>query len=152
MLHLIAQTTTDLQTSPDGSSVGLAIFTGVWGLFWLVVLALSIVAMWRLFVKAGLAGWASIIPFYNMYLFLKIADRPGWWLILFLIPFVNFILSLIVGMDIARKFGYGDAFGLIVCGLLGIGYLIIGFGSAEYKGNAAPVGQGTAPTPTMPQV
>lgn len=49
-----------------------------------------IIAMWRIFTKAGQPGWAAIIPFYNIYVLMKVVGRPGWWLILFLIPLVNF--------------------------------------------------------------
>ena len=37
----------------------------------LVIAILVIVAMWRLFTKAGRPGWASIVPFYNTYTLLK---------------------------------------------------------------------------------
>ena len=41
---------------------------GFLGTFWLLLVAflvLNIVANWKIFTKAGQAGWASIIPFYN---------------------------------------------------------------------------------------
>ena len=50
----------------DGSGA-LAAFMGVYYIVLLVVCVLVIVAMWKIFVKAGLPGWASIVPFYNMY-------------------------------------------------------------------------------------
>jgi hypothetical protein len=43
-----------------------------------------IVAMWKVFTKAGQPGWGAIIPIYNVYLLCKIAGKPGWWVILFL--------------------------------------------------------------------
>ncbi len=52
--------------------------------------------MWKMFSKAGQPGWASIIPLYNVYIMCKIAGRPGWWLLLFLIPLVNLIIAIIV--------------------------------------------------------
>lgn len=42
------------------------------------------VGMWKLFEKAGQAGWKALIPFYNLFILLKIVGRPGWWLLLFL--------------------------------------------------------------------
>ena len=39
-------------------------------------------AHWKMFAKAGRPGWASLIPIYNTYVILRIAENPGWWLIL----------------------------------------------------------------------
>ena len=38
----------------------------------LAFIALAIIAYWRIFVKAGEAGWKAIIPFYNAYTALKL--------------------------------------------------------------------------------
>ena len=96
-----------------------------------------IVSFWKVFVKAGQPGWGIFIPIYNVYLLLKIAGRPGWWLILYLIPFVNFVIGIIVDIDIAKNFGKDTAFGL---GLFFLGFIffpILAFGSAEYKSKGA---------------
>lgn len=96
-----------------------------------------IVSYWKVFVKAGQPGWGIFIPIYNVYLLLKIAGRPGWWLILYLIPFVNIVIGIIVDIDIAKNFGKDTAFGL---GLFFLGFIfipILAFGSAEYKSKSA---------------
>ena len=36
-------------------------------LFYLALIVVIIVAMWKVFEKAGQPGWAAIVPFYNMY-------------------------------------------------------------------------------------
>ena len=109
---------------------------------WLVVVVLMIAAMWKVFTKAGQPGWACLIPIYNFYILCKIAGRPGWWLLLMLIPLVNFIIMIIISIDIAKNFGKGVGFGL---GLAFLGFIfwpILGFGSAQYQGPSA--GGGTA--------
>jgi hypothetical protein len=107
----------------------------------LVVLAVVVVIMagfWRVFVKAGQPGWAILIPIYNLYIMMKIAGRPGWWLLLFMIPLVNIVIMLLVAIDIAKAFGRSAAFGVVMLFLLGgIGYLILGFGKSRYLGPAA---------------
>jgi hypothetical protein len=104
----------------------------------LIFAVLVIAGLWAVFSKAGKPGWAAIIPFYNIYVWLKVAGRPGWWLILMFIPIVNFVISIIVSLDIAKAFGKGGAFGFFMLWLLGfIGYPILGFGSAQYRGPAA---------------
>ncbi len=104
----------------------------------LVIAALIIAGMWAAFSKAGKPGWAAIVPFYNMYVWLKVAGRPGWWFILLLIPVVNFVIGIIVSIDFAKKFGKGGAFGFFMLFILGfIGYPLLGFGSAQYQGATA---------------
>jgi uncharacterized membrane protein YhaH (DUF805 family) len=101
----------------------------------LVVVVFLIAATWKVFTKAGKPGWAAIIPFYNTYVLCKIAGRPGWWLVLFIIPLVNIVISIIVAIDVAKAFGKGGAFGFFLLWLLPIiGYPILGFGGATYRG------------------
>src|SRR5690348_14170664 len=82
-------------------------------LFWIFYLAftiLMIAAWWKIFTKAGQPGWASIIPIYNLYVWCKIVGRPWWWILLMLIPFVNFIILIILIIDLAKSFGKGVGF------------------------------------------
>lgn len=113
------------------------------GAMMLVMLAMAVVFMvgvWKVFVKAGQPGWAVLIPFYNAYILLKIAGRPGWWLVLFLIPLVNIVIALIVAIDIAKAFGQSAVFGVVLLFLLcGIGYLVLGFGNYRYVKAATAV-------------
>jgi hypothetical protein len=103
----------------------------------LLIALLLIVAMWKVFTKAGQPGWASIIPIYNLYIWCKIVGRPAWWIILMFIPFVNFIICIILCIDLAKSFGKGVGFGIGLA-LLGIIFFpILGFGSAQYQGPAA---------------
>jgi Family of unknown function (DUF5684) len=106
-------------------------------IFALLIALLIIVAMWKVFTKAGQPGWASIIPIYNLYIWCKIVGRPWWWILLMLIPFVNFIVAIILSIDLAKSFGKGVGFGL---GLALLGFIfwpILGFGSAQYQGPSA---------------
>ena len=116
-------------------------------LFWIFYLAFTILmlaAWWKIFTKAGQPGWACIIPIYNLYVWCKIVGRPWWWILLMLIPFVNFIILIILIIDLAKSFGKGVGFGI---GLLLLGVIffpILGFGSAQYQG---PTAGGLAPRP-----
>jgi hypothetical protein len=110
-----------------------ALFSGVWMIVWIIVAILVIAGLWKTFVKAGHPGWGAIIPIYNTYLMIKVAGRPGWWLILYFIPIVNVIILIIVSIDIAKNFGHGVGFGILLWLFAPIMYLILGFGSDEYK-------------------
>jgi hypothetical protein len=117
------------------SSGGAAVFL----LIYLAVVVFEIAAIWKVFTKANQPGWGAIIPFYNIYLMCKIAGRPGWWLVLYIIPIVNIVISAIVSIDLARSFRKGTGFGIGVWLLGFIFFPILGFGDATYAGPAAVV-------------
>ena len=96
-----------------------------------------IAGMWATFAKAGKPGWAAIVPIYNVIVMLEIINKPIWWVLLFLIPCVNFIAAILVAMEMAKVFGKGAGFGLGLAFLPFIFYPILGFGDARYQG-AAP--------------
>lgn len=77
------------------------------------------------------------MPIYNFYLMCKIAGRPGWWTLLAFIPLVNFVIMIIVCIDIAKAFGQGAGVGLGLA-FLGIIFVpVLAFGSATYRGAPA---------------
>jgi len=102
-------------------------------LIYLAMIVAVIAGFWKVFEKAGQPGWASLVPIYNIYILLQIANKPAWWLILFFIPFVNFIAIVLVSIAVARNFGQSDLFavGLILLGF--VFYPILGFGDAQYN-------------------
>lgn len=103
-------------------------------LFYLAVCVLMIVASWKVFEKAGQPGWASLIPFYNIYIFLVIAGKPAWWLLLLLIPLVNIIFGVLACIALAQKFGKDALFGIGLA-LLGVVFFpILAWGDARYSG------------------
>src|SRR4051812_39144771 len=91
-----------------------------WILFCIAVTIIVIVGQWKAFEKAGQPGWACIIPIYNMYIMLKIAGKPTWWLLLFLVPFVNIVIAIWVTNMISKSFGKDEGFtiGLILLGFI----------------------------------
>lgn len=112
-----------------------AFFGGTILLFYLVFIVVVVVAMWKVFEKAKRPGWAALIPFYNTYVMLEIVGRPTWWLLLYFIPFVNLIVSVIVAIDMAKSFGKTEVFGVVGLWLFAIvGYLMLAFGPAKYVG------------------
>ena len=105
------------------------------GILYVLVLVLVIASMWKMFEKAGEAGWKSIVPFYNSYTLCKIAGRNGWWFLGLFVPFIGFIVSIIISLDLAKHFGKDAIFGILGLWLFSIiGYAILGFGEAEYVG------------------
>lgn len=76
-----------------------------WLMFFVPVLVLYFIGLWKLFVKAGRPGWEAIVPFYNVWIMLKLTGRPAWWLLLFFVPVVNVIAAIALMIDFARSFG-----------------------------------------------
>jgi len=122
------------QSSDTAVTFGITTLGLVFVLLWLGLLILMIAGFWRVFSKAGQPGWAAIIPILNVYFFLKIAGKPGWWLLLMFIPLVNLVIAIIATVDLARSFGKGTGFAIGLLLLPAIFYLILGFGSATYQG------------------
>ncbi len=121
-----------MNENAGSSSVVIVIFA-------LVLAAVVVASMWKVFVKAGQPGWAAIVPIYNLIVLLKITGKPAWWVALFMIPFVNLVVAVMVIVSLAKSFGKSTGFGL---GLLFFGFVfypILGFGSASYLGQPATV-------------
>lgn len=115
-------TSADVQAGPLPMLIGLAVFVFV------------IASVWKVFAKAGEPGWACLVPIYNIIVYLKIAGKPLWWVILFFIPLVNFIFALLASLGLAKNFGKGAGFGL---GLFFLGFIfvpILAFGDAKFVG------------------
>jgi len=104
---------------------------------WLAATILTVAGMWKVFVKGGQPGWAILIPIYNCYVLLKVAGKPGWWVILMLIPLVNIIIFIVALVALAQRFGKGGGFVVGLFFLPFIFYPILGFGTAQYT--LAPV-------------
>lgn len=125
------------ETGSGGGSGAAGVFMGVFGLIYLAIVVLMIASMWVIFTKAGQPGWAAIIPIYNIIVLLQIVGRPIWWFLLMMIPFVNFIVGILVVVDLAKSFGQsvGYAIGLLL--LPFIFMPMLAFGDARYQGPAA---------------
>lgn len=124
--------------------------TGTLLVFVLIVYAIAVIPFWIIFRKAGQPGWPSLIPVYNTFILLKVVGRSGWWLLLFLIPFVNLVILIIVYHDLSKSFGHGVGFtlGLIFLGLIFL--YILALGRSTYRGPAGAGGGMVAPPPPPP--
>ncbi len=106
-------------------------------LIYIAVIVAVIAGMWKAFAKAGQPGWAVLVPIYNIYVMTQIAKKPGWWVLLFLIPIVSIVIAIIMSIEIAKNFGKETGFGIGLA-LLGIIFWpILGFGDAQYIGATA---------------
>lgn len=94
-------------------------------LFYLVLIAFSLIVMWKVFTKAGRPGWAALIPVYNYMVFAEIVGRPNWVGLLMLVPLLQIYVIVILMLDLAKSFGKDVVFGvmLILFSILAMAFL-----------------------------
>ena len=125
------------------------------GFFLLIFYVLLVIALWKIFTKAGEEGWKAIIPIYNTWVLCKIIGVNFWiWVIAVPIiggivvgllgekstfgTLINFAITLVIDIEIsvnlAKSFGKSGSFAVGLILLPNIFQMILGFGSAEYIG------------------
>ena len=67
------------------------------------------IGLWGIFKKAGLAPWKSLIPFYNIWLWVRnVIERPWWWFLIFLIPYLGIFMFFYMIWETIHQFNkYG---------------------------------------------
>ncbi|WP_240642096.1 DUF5684 domain-containing protein [Microbacterium sulfonylureivorans] len=110
--------------------------TTLWGPYSIVGLifyVITVVALWKVFSKAGYPGILAIIPIVNFFILVKIAGYSAWLGLLYFIPIVNIVWSIIVAIRVGKGFGKGGAWSFFLLWLFAfIGFFILGFGRATY--------------------
>lgn len=132
---------------------------GIYLIFALVWWILQIIANWNIFIKAGEAGWKSLIPIYGDYVSYKIAWQTSYFWLSFilgivasyvssanlnesifltviatLLRIVIAVINIMYCIKLSRAFGHGIGFAIGLILLQPIFLLILGFGSDQYYG------------------
>ncbi len=147
----------------DNTSIGilgLVMGSFVFVIGWYVLI---LAARWRVFTKAGLAGWKSLIPIYSEYCTFKISWKTMFFWIVIAAGIVSgmltnmmdgqetvsalvrllasaagvtvTIINLVMNIKLSQRFGHGILFGLGLMFLTPVFTLILGLGDSEYLGN-----------------
>lgn len=122
----------------SGVSTGSTLFGGILVIIYLISIIgslLSLIAMWKIYTKAGKPGWASIVPIYNLVVLFEIVELE-WWhvLIALFVPFAVFIYLIVIDIKLAKVFGKDIGFILLLIFIPIVGQLILAFGNATYNG------------------
>ena len=78
------------------------IIMSIYSILTILFFLLSLAGLWGLFEKAGQKGWMVLVPFYNFYIWLKIIDKPLWWYIFILVPFINIFTILLMIVELVK--------------------------------------------------
>jgi signal peptidase I len=70
----------------------------------LIIILFPMLNYW-IFNDAGVEGYKALIPFYNYYIWLQVIGKPWWWLILMLVPFINFFMIMLMLVQTAISYG-----------------------------------------------
>ena len=81
--------------------LGLGVSVGMLTVIALVVIILSIIALWKVFQKAGKPGWHSIVPFLNVYDLYDICWKGLYGVLLLVLDFITGLGEGFTGYDAA---------------------------------------------------
>ena len=101
-------------------------------LCWIIVF----VAGWKMLVKAGEAGWKVLIPIYNIWVIYELSINSNvLWFILSFIPGPSVVAYFVMSLAMAKVYGKGAGFGILIAFFPFVGLPILAFGPAEYTGD-----------------
>src|SRR5574344_162515 len=117
----------------------LGLIFGMGLIAWIITIAifvLTVVGMWKAFVKARHAGWESLIGGHNMFVRFQDSGIKPYWFFLLFVPIANIIVLFWLNIEYAKSFGKGTGFGVGLTLLPYIFFPILGLGRAQYMGPA----------------
>lgn len=118
----------------DVISSALIAFQVICSLISVALSVFQIICYWRVFEKAGVPGWKSLIPIYNTYVLCDLVWGEGLKMFLFLIPIANIYFSIRLYLSFAKVFGKDVGFGIGLMFLQPIFVGILAFDSSSYYG------------------
>lgn len=107
--------------------------TFVWVTVILAAVIFVHVAYWKVFAAAGQPGVLALLPIVNVFVAVNIARRPLWQGVLLFVPIVNVVMAVLVGIDIAKRFDKGPAFGVGLGLVPFIAAPVLAFGSLRTR-------------------
>ena len=69
----------DNNYSYDVNDGALGALLAVYILIMIAIYVVTVIGLWKMYVKAGRPGWAAIIPIYNWWVWVEMIGRPRWW-------------------------------------------------------------------------
>ena len=70
-----------------------------------IILAIpALIGLMQIFEKAGFNKWFAFVPVYNAYIWVKLLEKPIWWLIFVFLPFINVFMIFLMIAETAKTF------------------------------------------------
>lgn len=69
---------------------------------------------YRYLVAAGRKPWEALLPIYNVYVMIRVIERPWWWLILVLLPGVGPVMMIVILYELLHVFRLGKLKNIII--------------------------------------
>lgn len=116
-----------------GMLLGLGLFT------WLIIIAvtvLTVIGMWKAFVKSGHDGWEALIAGHNTFVLFQDSGIKSYWIFLLFVPIANLVIPFWLNIEYAKSFGKSVGFGVGLTLLPFVFFPILGMGDAKYMGPA----------------
>lgn len=105
----------NMQAAGAGMGAGMMIAMAV---IWIGVYLFCAYCIARLAVRLGMEFKSSfiwaLIPIANIFLLLKLAAKPMWWFLLFLIPIVNLVAMILLWMSLVERLGKPAWWGVVI--------------------------------------
>lgn len=76
-------------------------------IFMIAMIVITMAISFQVYEKAGSEGWKAWIPFLNVWEWFKIAGMNPLLMLLLIIPGVNVIIHLMVGINVSKRFNLG---------------------------------------------
>ncbi len=74
--------------------------------FFIVLQVVSFLLTWKFYVAAGRKAWEAAIPIYKTYVMMGIIQRSRWQTVLFFIPVVSNVMTIVMVYELLHVFNY----------------------------------------------
>ena len=134
--------------SAFGSMFGALVgFLVVFAIIGLALLILIIVGLAKIFKKAGEEGWKAIIPFYNIWVLVKILGLNWWWFLIYLAPSIlglvsvslssvayiaELVASIVIYYNLTKKMGKTTGYIVLLVFFPYVMIPVLGLGSSKW--------------------
>lgn len=71
----------------------------------IALLTIPAVFAYPLFEKAGIPGWKLFVPFYNLFVWVKLVEKSYWWYLWLFLPFINVFTFMLLTIELIKGFG-----------------------------------------------
>jgi len=96
-------------------------------IFWILALAIYVLSALPLYVMGTKTDsqypWFAFVPILNVFLFVEIAGKEWWWVLLMLVPCINLFVMIYLWMEVATAMNKPSWVGILTI-VPGLGILV----------------------------